>query len=480
MHFLKRTIEAADAYVSELRGRDLVYVTSFLLLLVSLPFSYQPIISLGAQDGVNLEINLIYITALLFVSVSISRLWHQRQTIFKKKYNIAICAFVLWALLSILWSSNTMRGVLTGGVLALFLFVFLSIQSQATLLLRHMRLVLYTVISLTIFVFIFCLFQLFADALGLSDRFTLLPIAYQSQLFGFARISGFSAEPEFLGNLLLAPLALFAYKAINSRHTHTYYILVSMVSLIILLTLSRGAIIGLLVVILFVVLFNFKSMKKHWWRLGSVLVFSVVIGVGLLVAAAQINSRDTTSGKDAYIKLVGQLSLGYINLNTPEPTPSETPTEPNVNTTRDIIKEIAPANNSGYVAESTHSRLSMSQEALIFSLSSPRNFFLGIGQGGFGATLHQADPQFSLSSIVNNQYLEVLVELGIIGFLLFCWFLVSMCSTLFKHSEWILLPAIFAILTQWLFFSGYPNVLHIWVLIGIALVLISRGKANQA
>lgn len=84
MHFLKRTIEAADAYVSELRGRDLVYVTSFLLLLVSLPFSYQPIISLGAQDGVNLEINLIYITALLFVSVSISRLWHQRQTIFKK------------------------------------------------------------------------------------------------------------------------------------------------------------------------------------------------------------------------------------------------------------------------------------------------------------------------------------------------------------------------------------------------------------
>lgn len=63
--------------------------------------------------------------------------------------------------------------------------------------------------------------------------------------------------------------------------------------------------------------------------------------------------------------------------------------------------------------------------------------------------------------MVQNEYLEKLLETGLIGLVL----LVLIIARLFqktKHKKY--LWAIFvAFLVQWWFFSGYPNALHIFL-----------------
>ena len=63
--------------------------------------------------------------------------------------------------------------------------------------------------------------------------------------------------------------------------------------------------------------------------------------------------------------------------------------------------------------------------------------------------------------MVQNEYLEKLLETGLIGLVLFV-LIIGLLFQKTKHKKY--LWAIFvAFLVQWWFFSGYPNALHIFL-----------------
>lgn len=64
--------------------------------------------------------------------------------------------------------------------------------------------------------------------------------------------------------------------------------------------------------------------------------------------------------------------------------------------------------------------------------------------------------------MVQNQYIELLLEIGVIGLAIF------LIIITFVFRKTIKVPYVWAImvafLMQWWFFSGYPNAIHVFVI----------------
>ena len=114
-------------------------------------------------------------------------------------------------------------------------------------------------------------------------------------------------------------------------------------------------------------------------------------------------------------------------------------------------------------------------------MSSPQTALFGVGVGGFGTALHERYPSYPVGSIVNNTYLELLVEIGVIGLSLFIATLGYVAVTLYRNRAYVGLGATAAFSLQWLFFSGSANVLHVWVFFALAsgLHLVRSANAKQ-
>lgn len=456
------------------------YLGALVVLLISLPFSYQPLIRLASVQGATYDFSIIYAAMGIFLLVSLPILWKHKAALLKRRVNQLLLLFVAWNLTSVLWSDNPTRGLVVSLLLLALSGVVLSLQAQAPLVKRSRRLLINVVVITTVVVSVFSLWQLWGEALGVSSDWTLLPAAYQSQVFGFARVTAFAAEPEFLGNLLLAPFALFLHMALGARNTKSRYglsrsavlALLALVTVVIFLTLSRGALLALAV--LFIGLCVLHVRARAWRLLAAstaTLLLSFCIGIALFTAAAAVNHAYSISGREALGRLVNQLSLGVIELPAEAPQQSSQPTR---------SAQHGPKPTSGYVEVSTTSRLEMSQEALRLATSTPQRALFGVGGGSYGATLHAIDPRHSPSSIVNNHYLEVFVELGLVGLALFLGFIGMGIGALVRTRQWLFLPLVVALLFQWLFFSGYPNALHLWVVFGVALAFaLANGKIGK-
>lgn len=78
--------------------------------------------------------------------------------------------------------------------------------------------------------------------------------------------------------------------------------------------------------------------------------------------------------------------------------------------------------------------------------------------------------------MVQNNYLELLLELGVIGIILFIVVLVAWFRTTKQNvAAWAIMAAF---VVQWWFFSGYPNALHIFLLMAFFYVLsVQRRKS---
>ena len=97
----------------------------------------------------------------------------------------------------------------------------------------------------------------------------------------------------------------------------------------------------------------------------------------------------------------------------------------------------------------------------------------GVGTGGFGAAVHQRTDSRDAGTVANNYYLEMLAELGLVGFILFVTFVVSLLYRLVTRRQFLLIAIIAGYLVQWYFFSGNADVIHVWVVIGLALAVSS-------
>ena len=99
------------------------------LLILALPVvvfcSYYPVIRLGATESMNLELSLPLILLALLGVLSIRRLAAVWRKLGAKKFLISI-VIPFYISLSIVWSLNKLRGILTAGIVWLIWLVALN------------------------------------------------------------------------------------------------------------------------------------------------------------------------------------------------------------------------------------------------------------------------------------------------------------------------------------------------------------------
>lgn len=308
---------------------------------------------------------------------------------------------------------------------------------------------------------IISLYQFFGDLAGLSESLTGLDPGYTKSVFGFPRVHAFSKEPLYFANYLFIPLGI-ALTLFLGKHTQrlstdksTYsqnftekiwqkidgpwlLPLIGLLLIIFFLTLSRGAFIALVPFSLTIIVFYAKqifSLKNI--TLGLITVSISLFSVFSILDAVSYDALDTFIGhaklEDVLVKKAGDSGIG---------------------------------------------RLNKFQEAIIAWQTAP---VFGIGLGNFGPHIasYPADKPPRGWEIVNNEYLELLAETGIVGLsavglLLVTVFSRSLIAYRASKDDYLkailigLTAALVGILVQYNFFSTL-YIIHVWFLLGLII-----------
>ena len=496
------------------RLRRLIFALIYLLPAV-LFCSYYPLISLGSDRSMNFELSLPLIWLVLFDATLLlafilldrerrrsrprSRAAARKQSFWGFNFPgltdrqfFLFSLFPFFATASILWSANPLRALLTAGLIWLVffaIFALLHLLPALGLPFRFRTKFLTAFFISTAAICALCWLQSFLDLAGLSRDQTLLCLGCTYHSFGFPHPSGLAIEPQFMGNLLLAPTLTALYLLVfhhprrsssartqktpsftlSRRQFHFVLAAACFFSATLFLTFSRGAIYAYAVALVALTIFALvRRVFRPSLLLIPIITFLAILGVQGAFAALSPTSETFLTG---VTKSIHHLSLGLIDLRPTTSGPAETPeaseapaTTPDPST--DAIFD-------GYVPESTNVRLGLSSTALRTWAHSPWTILFGVGLGGAGTAMHSLYPDLVTSpkEIVQNQFISLLLELGLIGVLLLVFaFYLAFCSRygrprLRSHPA---LPLLVALLLAYLvtlnFFAGLPNALHIYLL----------------
>ncbi len=492
------------------------------LLPAILFFSYYPVISLGASSSMNLELSLPLIWLVLFDLVAFANLFTlaPRQPIPEKRpprhpvpensparaavskakvlKNLPgisdrriflFSLFPFYLTLSVFWSRNPLRGLLTAGIAWLLFFAIFAIiyllpllqeentpspqnpQTSTSLskaqnssnpqltpqppknLKSHL---LASLFLSTAAVCVFCFIQSILDTCGFPRSETLLCAGCTYRSFGFPHPSGFAIEPQFMGNLLLAPTLTALYLLVfhprlvrakdgfakgsgatartsatalqrqalatrlERRQTFALTLFALLFSTTLFFTFSRGAIYAYAVALL--ILFVFALIRRQF-RLSLIVipVATFLLSLSLQGTFAHFGPTSETF-TSAVTKSIHQLSLGIIDLrsltktpedaNSSETSPADQPPETVITDLDDILDDLdnhlkpdSELSNlthdieqettyfEGYVAESTNIRLGLNEIALATVLQDPQTLIFGAGLGAAGVAMFEAFPE---------------------------------------------------------------------------------------
>lgn len=432
----------------ELSGRLSLLQKAWLLAPVAVWWSYQPLLSFG-QNGTmyfELSLTLLYVVALALMGVP--SVWRAQAALLKSRVVWLASCFVLISFASLAWTPNGLRGVLTAGVLAALWLVFLAAVAQkkqlGAIAWALARLFIISAVAMSVLALV-----QFVAGIWLERELTLLCAGCAAEQFGFVRPNVLTIEPQFFGSLLLAPLLITLHHLLKQPRNWWLMAALFIMSTALFLTLSRGAIFAAGVGVLILFGLAWRQARPHRIVLPGALLLAGALACLLLQgAAAAISPRVNETFMGAVRSSVHQLTLGVVALPDDEqPLPPSEAAEPKFD---------------GYVAESTTTRTERSRVALLTWADNPLRILGGVGLGGAGVAMHTAFPtQIGAREIVQNQYVETLLETGVVGLLAFAAWLGGLLY-LTRQVRW-LWAIIAAFALQWLFFSGYPNALHIYL-----------------
>jgi len=453
--------------------RVLIYILPAVLF-----FSYQPLIHFGSSESMNFEISLPLIWLVVFDIASVI-IMVRRKMLFKGlKSKWLWLLLPLWLTLSIIWSLNPLRGILTVGVFWLIYLAIYSFWSLKNLFKEHgfWENFWRVFFGSSLVICAWCWLQCILDLCGVPREASLMCAGCTYKMFGFPHPDGFAIEPQFMGNLLLAPLIISGYFALKNKK---YLIIFFIFAITLFLTFSRGAIYAF--VISTVIMCIWTGVRQKTWRVLQLL--GIVAGAFVLTLCAQGAMAAASPTNDTFqsgvSKVLNHLSLGVIDVR-------EAPTnEEVVNTANEAAPNTPPAINSedpveseaafdGYVAESTDTRLRLSGAALqIWSSDFPTAMF-GVGLGGAGQALYVNGLSPAPKEIIQNQYTSLLLESGLIGITLTIFSLVLVVRVVWRSSlRTVIFILILAYSITLFFFSGLPNALHVYLLPALFLALFA-------
>lgn len=508
-------------------------------MLLCLPFclffSYHPVIPILSTATTNFELSLPLLWLMIFAVLSLPGAFrfyvYSLRAITKPKQPIRqllqasssrelsiLCAhlirvlspiYPLYTTVNAIDSPNFPRAILTSGVIWCIYISLLTIlknisqyKNQIGKNIKKNLLIAGASIS------VFCWFQSILDIAGAPREITFLCEGCTSTIFGFPHPNGLAIEPQFMANLLLAPIFLSLFylfegskKQDQKLNPSPYpvskvgralcYGLPLFLIATLYLTLSRGAIFSFWVGIF--ILFIYKTveiLKQKSYILKDLirqsLLFSAVVFLPLfftLSAQGVFTELGSTTHTffDGISTSVNQLSLGRINLAKIFHKNSE---NNRIHKTSELNEQLSsdskrnPASSApktpqftGYIAESTEIRLNLNHLALSSWQTSFSRLFDGVGLGATGPTLYKEFPELgSPKEIIQNEYLAILYEQGICGavvLLLNVVLLVLIYKQYNKKHEKSAIYGRVLILSFALtlcFFSGLPNALHIYLL----------------
>lgn len=403
----------------------------FLLIIFFLPFERVPTYLLG---GVNIKINTIlgFVTLFTWLLALIfnGKKWKVQPNVLA----IPLSLFTIALILSLTQAVNLDRSI---QVLIFILFtIALSIFSVNMIDgINNLKKVIYVIFFSSLVVGLFGLVQFGGDVIGLPRSITLLKEGYTSKIFGFPRIQAFSMEPLYYANYLLIPISLSLAYFLGRVKLIKHWWLIGLLALLLInfvLTVSRGGYIGLLATLAVFVVAYFRRFIT-WRNLGIVIIL-VLVYFGVTFALSKSENRAM------------QQFLGHVTL-------------------KDLSR-----------GESIVGRLRAYDVAEGAFLKNP---ILGIGIGNYGPYVkgYPNQPPKTGWDIVNNQYLELAAEAGLVGIITFglifliiivrSFFALKVVKDPFIRATLIgLLAALVGILVQYNFFSTL-YIIHIWVVIGL-------------
>lgn len=458
-----------------------IFERVLLLAPILLWFAYWPVIRIGGNATMNFELSLALIYCVVLALTGLPLIWRSRDVLARSPIALSSGVFILWSVTTIIWSDNPLRGVLSVGIAGVLWLILLAVLADRK---RVQKLAPALTKLLLLATMIICALELvqFVGGIWLSRREPLLLcLGCSAVQFGFVRPNVFAIEPQFLGNMLLLPALILTRRLIIKRWSRQN-VLMFMVALSgLFLTMSRGAIYAFVIGAIVLAIIYYKQ----WRRLLSGIGLTVAVFVIALVMqgfAAALNPHLTESFGGAIAKVVSQLSLGVINLD--KPSKSNSDVDVSVNT--DVPEQAtAKASNEakprydGYVAESTDVRTNFSKVALSVWRSDPRNMLIGVGVGGAGVAMARYEHSDWSKEIVQNEFVEVLMERGVIGLGLLLLLIGIIVYVLWRsHNVWAL-AILIAYLVQYCFFSGLPNALHVYVAVAVLLGALTSNHLQK-
>lgn len=446
----------------------------FLLILPpALFFSYYPVISLAETSTMNLEFSIAEIWLILFFIISLPQLLDFAKFYGAKKLIVA-AILPAYFFLTILWSANRLRALLTAGIFTLIVYAVLYIiyilKRRSSLL----RSVVGSLIISAVVVSIFCWAQCIMDLAGVSREYTLLCRGCVATTFGFPHPNGFAIEPQFMGNLLIAPVLLCFY-LVSAKNNKKIIPVALLLTSTLFLTFSRGAIyavvIGFIIEQILIKVYLKKSTKTN------ILKSTAIVVVGFLISlCAQGVFATLSPTSDNFVsgvtKSIHQLTLGKLDLRPASVKEAEAQKAQEAQPAQDsqASSDSDDSSFSGYVAESTDKRLNLNELGFKTWLSSPRCIAIGTGLGSAGIAMHEFMPEeIGPREIVQNEYVSLLLETGLVGLALIVLTLIlaAKFAKLVRTPGPLFISALLSFLLTLLFFSGLPNAIHIYLFLAI-------------
>lgn len=416
-----------------------------LFVTLSLPFE-----RFGSLEVAGLTLRASQVFGALTVVAFAASLFLARNIRFRHHPGtLPLAVFLLTALASLLMAQNVMRGVMV------FLFVLFTVlvhflMPNLVTTTDRLKVLVKTLFIMTAIITVFGIFQFFGDVIGLPTSITGLRDLYTSDVFGFPRVQSTFLEPLYFANFLLIPIGLLLSYLFSSKRILRPLLLLPLLGLAVLnlvLTLSRGGYIGLVVTGFVVMVYSFRK----------VLTPSRIFFGGLLVVIM------------AYAFLQIFAFTGEQNL---------------------FLGRFVTQATDIFSGASYFDRASTFSQAIDLFQRSP---WFGVGIGNFGpaVALHALQQPEGGWLIVNNEFLEILAETGILGFTAFLAFLAvlffrslrllrtAMEETFAKRTLIGLFAAFLGILVQYQTFS-ILFIMHIWFLFGLLVAVQNLVEKERA
>jgi hypothetical protein len=99
---------------------------------VAIWFAYQPLFRLGQDGTMYFELSITMLYVAIMALASLPSIWHHIREIMASRMAWVVTIFVLISIMSIFWTMNMTRGILTVGVTGMLYVVFLGAVGAGT------------------------------------------------------------------------------------------------------------------------------------------------------------------------------------------------------------------------------------------------------------------------------------------------------------------------------------------------------------